>query len=199
MVNSLIDSVKDFKGKKLLAQYEPYNAFSGKFDPKKMMEKAIEKETYQQSGNYVVVTQELVDSLSTILAGKKVLEVMSGTGMLAWHLKEAGVDILATDSGDWGIQEIEPGFVKTISAVDAINKYPDADIILMCWPYMDNTAFQVLKSLHPHQMLICCGETDGCTADEDFWDNYDYEALSDVKYQSFSMIRDYFYIGKLRS
>lgn len=196
---SLKESIIDFKGKKLAEEYQSNNLSSISEEFSGFLNKLLEKEVYQQSGNYVIVTQKLISSLVKKLEGKKVLEVMSGTGLLAWHLKENGIDIVATDSGDWNLKEIEPGFVKKIDAVNAIEKYSSAEIVLMCWPYMDNNAFQVLKTLKPHQLLICCGEVKGCTADEDFWNNYDYTTINEIDYQSFFGIKDNFYIGKMKN
>lgn len=197
MISSLSQSVIDYKGKKLIENYEPYNIFSKKFDPVEMMKKTKEKDDYQKSGNYVIITNELIETLSDFLYGKKVLEVMSGTGMLAWHLQENGVDILATDSGEWNLPEIQEGFVKRIDAVQALKKYDNADIILMCWPYMDDAAYKVLKSLNKNQKLICCGEMNGCTADRDFWNHYKCEVINEINYSSFQGFKDNFYIGTM--
>jgi len=93
-----------------------------------------------------------------------------------------------------------------MDAVEAVEKYAtERGIIIMAWPYMDNTAYQVLKKayeVNPNALIVFIGEMGGCTADDDFWDSF--KGIDDHKfskantlYQQWEGIHDNLYLGKL--
>lgn len=162
------------------------------------MEKFKIKDDYQYTGNYVVITLPLIQSLYNLFKDKKVVEVMSGTGLLAYHLRNNGLNnFIATDNNSWGLLREKPPItpIIQIDAVEAVKAHPDADIILMCWPPFDNNiAEKVLDAMKVGQTLICCGERNGCTGTTDFWNKFNCDVI-DLPYEPLFTLKDKFYIG----
>jgi predicted nicotinamide N-methyase len=146
-----------------------------------------------------------IDALSNFLAGKKVLEVMSGSGLLSMLLKEKGIDIIATDispgyENDYHFAVFNPDIEK-LDAIAAVEKYgKDVDYVIMSWPpYNDPIAAEVMKKIkevNNNINVIYIGEgPDGCTADQTFFDIVDgvySESFEKVQhtYSNWSMIHD---------
>ena len=146
-----------------------------------------------------------IDALSNFLAGKKVLEVMSGNGLLSMLLKEKGIDIIATDiapgyENEYNFKVFNPDIEK-LDAIAAIEKYgKDIDFVIMSWPpYNDPIASEVMKKIkktNDNIEVIYIGEgPDGCTADQTFFDMIDIvysEPFQEVQhtYSNWSMIHD---------
>ena len=101
---------------------------------------------------------------------------MSGRGLLAKELQDKGVTIKATDDNTWAVDgnwEVLP-IVEERDAVEAC-KEATQDILLICWPYLDNTAYECIKeyySVKPDGLVIYVGEWDGCTADDKFFEHF---------------------------
>lgn len=118
-----------------------------------------------------------LDELAQYLAGKRVLEVFAGNGLLAAHLAERKVMVTATSlfSGmDCSINGLYHP-VEELSAVDAAGKYREThDVLLMSWPTVTDEAYWAARIMGKPVVII--GEyTDyaqsllgGCATDE-FW------------------------------
>lgn len=150
-------------------------------------------------------SKEVIKDLIIHINGRKCLEVCAGTGWLSKLLHNAGVDIIATDLGTWENGKFDLWKNKyiemdMIDALEAIDKYHDAEIIIMSWPeYSSPLANQVLnKCLKASKELIYIGEdSGGCTADDDFFDtlyenDIDMKPISDY-YVPFDGIHDNIY------
>lgn len=144
-------------------------------------------------GFYFLVTENLVTKVTELLEGKKCLEVMSGNGFFAQCLSDKGLSIIATDSKEWDIKD--NGNVIQLSALEAIKKYKDEmDILIICWPYMDNNAYQAIKAWGTEKPILVLGEIGGCCADDIFSNSFKSQIV-DVGHQRFFGIHDYFYLG----
>lgn len=127
---------------------------------------------------FALVTNAWIKPLADIIGSSKCLEVMAGKGTISYALQQHGVDIKATDNYSWeGSFNFDDLFtdVENIDAVEAIKKYgKDVEYVIMSWPYMDKTCYEVVKKLYevnPHSKLIYIGESDGgCTACDEFFD-----------------------------
>lgn len=104
---------------------------------------------------------------------------MAGCGTLSAALQKEGIDVTPTDNFSWrhhwSTEENKLWTeVEEIDCLEAIKKYPDADIFIMSWTYMNNTAYESLKlirEVNPNALLIYIGEGwGGCTADDAFFD-----------------------------
>lgn len=131
---------------------------------------------YIKNMGFTLLTKEFLDELSEFLKGKKVLEIMSGTGFLASQLRLRGVDIIATDdmTGIYDFKTIHIDDIEAIDCVDAIDKYhKDINYVIMSWPEMSNDAARALRSCYEYDIpLIYIGEfsKNGCTADAEFYE-----------------------------
>ncbi|RLI18081.1 hypothetical protein DRO54_10615 [Candidatus Bathyarchaeota archaeon] len=97
--------------------------------------------------------------------GNLVLEVCAGDGMLSYWLRVYGVNIKATDSGEWGIKPRNR--VEIIDAISAIKKYKPIMVVASWLPYEEPLDIQIFNEGVPYIILI--GETDGACGSERFW------------------------------
>ncbi|WNV45924.1 S-adenosyl-L-methionine-dependent methyltransferase [Aeromonas phage AerS_266] len=136
---------------------------------------------------WFILTTEVKGILSNYLKGKKVLEVASGTGYLAAHMKDAGVNnYTAVDLQEthyWKEAKLFEG-VKG-NALESIND--NYDVIVMTWPeYDDPFGAKVLDKMSNGQILIYQGEFHGgCTGDDRMFELLDkqFTELEDISYQ----------------
>lgn len=131
---------------------------------------------------YALIANDWIVPLSKWIDGRSCLEVMSGSGALAYALREQNVKIIATDSFSaddnfsyyWKDDGMMWAEVENIDALGAVKKYGKrTDLIIISWPFMDNTATEVLeemRSTNPDCMMIYIGEEKGgCTANSRFF------------------------------
>lgn len=152
------------------------------------------KTIINEMGYYFLVTKTLIDNLSELLKGKRCLEIMAGNGFFSKQLINNGIDIVATDDFSWKLANPE-SHIKQYDAVEAVKTFKEqSDILIICWPYMDDTAYRAIKEWGSDKPIIVCAEIGGCCADWQFDVAYKRETLS-VGFQSFTGIHDEFYIG----
>jgi hypothetical protein len=147
------------------------------------------KDSYRNKGMYAFVCWEWVIPFVEWIGKRNVLEVMCGAGWLAKALREKGINMIATDTQRWKMGarmggRAWPDFLTPIekaSANKAIVKYGKwANIVIISWPYMDDSAYYAIKLLHkinPNALIVYIGEWGGCTANENFCDHF--EAIED--------------------
>lgn len=137
----------------------------------------LARERYCKSFGFALLTHEFVSDVVDFLGKRKTLEVMAGSGWFAHWLNKWGADVKATDNMSWHKRDLgDPwwsvrGFdVAEEDAVEAV-RATDAEVVIMSWPYMDDTAFHVWEALRPGQTLLYIGEgAYGCTANDRFFD-----------------------------
>lgn len=114
----------------------------------------------------------ILDLINSNIKNPLAIEVMAGRGWLSYWLKKLGLEILATtDDHSWKTFDFSKTIIEIekLDCLEAVKKYPKANLIIMSWPYMDDNAHKVLKSLRKNQWLLYIGESYGCTADEKFF------------------------------
>lgn len=179
--------------------------------PGEMVVHGVIKETYYRLGMYAFVSKRWIEPFAAWIGDRRILEVMSGAGHIAYALENYGVKALATDNMTW----LEDGGwtplveIEKLDAVEAVEKYgAEVDIVLVSWPFMDDTAYRVLKKLHdvnPAAVLVYIGEYGGgCTADAQFHrhldliDNDDGFNKASKCYQHWAALHDGLYLGRYR-
>lgn len=131
---------------------------------------------YTSRIGWFILTTEVREVLVNFLKGKRVLEVGSGTGYFAAHMKQGGVeDYNAVDIWDpqyWDERTTRYFGIDGDSLDYIDNSY---DVIVMNWPpYDEPFAHQVVKKMAKGQVLIFEGEGyGGCTGDDDFFNYLD--------------------------
>lgn len=152
-------------------------------------------------GMWAIVDMEWTRKLAHWSGARQVLEVMAGKGWLAKALSLHGVNIVATDNMGWTNMHSDPTYlfpVEKLGARAAINKYPNADILLISWPpYDDPEIMKVCKAWGSNRPIIYIGEGQGgCTAIDGFFEHF-YE--EDTLYiPQWDGIHDYITIGYYR-
>jgi methylase of polypeptide subunit release factors len=157
--------------------------------PEKMinnLNRLVSRDKLIKEMGFVLVSNDWIKPLSDWIGKRNCLEIMSGTGALSYALQKQGINIIATDDYSWKVDESNnQDFywreklwteVENLDAIEAVKKYgQETNIIIMSWPYMDNTAYKVLQTMrevNPFCMMIFIGEgPGGCTADNDFFDS----------------------------
>lgn len=160
---------------------------------------------YTSRIGWFILTTEVKEVLIKFLKGKSVLEVGSGTGYFAAHMKQGGVeDYNAVDIWDpqyWD-ERTPRHFGIDGDSLDYIdNSY---DVIVMNWPpYDEPFAHQVIKKMVKGQVLIYNGQgSGGCTGDVDFFNYLDkhFTPMKELDYElnenhvSFPCTKDYWWV-----
>lgn len=155
--------------------------------------------------SYCLVSKDWIRVLSSLLKGKRCLEIMSGLGMLSKALQDEKIEIIATDSKEWEFDDdLYWTEVKTMDAISAIEVYGrDMDFIICSWiPYASDIGRKVLlkmREVNPKLKMVYIGEFGGCCADESFFalceveeDNHIYKANQIFK--NWAGIHDHIYL-----
>jgi hypothetical protein len=151
-----------------------------------------EREIAIRNGMFAYVSWRWVRPLVQWIGKRKVLEVMAGRGWLSAALRQCGVDVIATDDFSWSkksrfvLWKNPVTEVRKMDAVAAVRTFgSDYDVCVMSWPFMDNTAYRVLKEaslVNPDMIVLFIGEgCGGCTADNDFFDHF--QEIDDERFE----------------
>lgn len=150
-----------------LAQWDALYS-TGSRDTSDFNRRLMFRDAYIEKCGYHVVTKELVDTLGSYLRGK-VVEVGSGSGWFAAHLRAAGHVLTCYDDNSWRETWTRHTDILHGNGPDVVG---DADTVIMCWPDYDAPfAHQVAMNMKSGARLLHCGEgSGGCTGDDDFHD-----------------------------
>ena len=133
----------------------------------------------QIPGAYWRYRPEFVTELSSLLQGRRVLEIFAGNGFLAAHLNAHGVAVTATsefsshDGHFLGLYHP----VQELHAVQAVRAFRDThDVLLICWPTVTPVVLRAVMEWGSNKDILFIGEvTDysknhlgGCATDEFF-------------------------------
>jgi hypothetical protein len=165
-----------------------------------------------QEYGFPIIHDKTIEILRKFLRNKKVVEIGSGNGYLAYYLEQAGVDITAVNnycSGDYNSLNWKDFYYKRDRQEDAryhyyyYNKY---NCIIMSWPDSgDDLAYLVAKRMKKDRILIYQGESKyGCTANDNFFNYIEkyfrqikpIQRLLNDKHLQYFGIHDYWYILK---
>lgn len=160
---------------------------------------------------FLLLSKEWITALSLWIGNRRCLEVMAGTGALAYCLIKEGVSIIVTDDYSWEKTCGENRVlwdkrrmwmhVEVLDAVKAVEKYGNnIDVLIMSWPpYTDVIAAKVLRKMrevNPSCIMLYIGEDEGgCTANDEFFsvfEEIEEEGFSEVKrkYQKWPWVHD---------
>lgn len=144
---------------------------------------------YIDTRGWGVVTDEQAAVLSVFLRGKTVIEVCSGTGFLAAHLRNKGVkNYLAFDNFSLCFPSSERVNYGSVNRNIHSVTIAKAEAIVMCWPnYDSNLAERVVKKMRKGQYLIYQGEGHGgCTGNSKFFK----QILNENKFQEMTYLTE---------
>ncbi len=162
-----------------------------------------------QSMGCALLAQSWLRPLAAYIGQRPCLEIMAGTGALAWALGQYGCRVLPTDNfslrDTFGRRWVK---VRRMDALRAVKKYgKKVDFVLLSWPFIGPLPQQILAWLRQHNpscRLIYLGEwRGGCNVDDAFCDfaQEDPEAAALVAqlrkhYQNWYALHDSIYILK---
>lgn len=139
--------------------------------PPTMMEEWLVRDDFIRRFGFAVLTPEAVEAIQP---HAPILEVGAGSGYWGWELRQAGVEIVATDPGTGRYVVSYDGWpelwmeVKRMTALEALDRYP-THTLLMVWPDMAEWPVEALRAYKGKQLLYV-GEYRGATADDAFHD-----------------------------
>ena len=129
-----------------------------------------------QSMGCALLAKSWLRPLAAYIGGRPCLEVMAGTGALAWALGEYGVPVLPTDNfslrDTFARRWVK---VRRMDALRAVKKYGrDVDFVICSWPFISELPRQMLAWLREHNprcRMIYIGEwRGGCNVNDAFCD-----------------------------
>lgn len=168
------------------------------YDDYDLMTMQVETKLKNSYGYYGRMSKKTAESLvkQLDLKEKTVLDFMAGKGYGVNALRDAGVDVIATDDQSWN--STKSSHIENLDVIEALDKYgSESDYVFMSWsPYdneLDMTILQHMKDKHPHLKLIVLGEEFGCTNSEKFWETTSRERLG-VDYGPMGAVRDDFFL-----
>ncbi len=174
-VNKIIEMIKN----KIIPDSYPESLLS-RFDPD--IDNYGLRDIVIDNMGYALIANDWIVPLSVWIGDRNCLEVMSGSGALAYALMKQNTRIIPTDnfSGDdnfsyfWKEDNMMWIEVEKIDAISAVKKYGrETDIVILSWPFMDNTATEILKTMriiNTDCIMIYIGEgRGGCTANSKFF------------------------------
>lgn len=140
------------------------------------------RDKYIENFGFPLYARNWIYPLAKWIGERPCLEVCCGTGHLSYFLSKFGVKIKATDNYSWSNKlhmEKTPIYVENLDAIDAVFKYgKDVKFVILSWPYMDDTAYNVLMTMrlvNPLCKMIYIGEGEGgCTANIKFFENAEF-------------------------
>lgn len=119
---------------------------------------------------YCLLSYTWIRPLAEWIGNRRCLELMCGSGALAYALQTCGVQVIATDNFSWrenrGCWYERPWMgIEQMDCLDAIQKYgPDADLFICSWPYMDDSCYHALlkmREVNPAAFMLYIGEGPG--------------------------------------
>jgi len=129
----------------------------------------------QPKGIYCFYTRDLIAALAAMMRGHLCLEIAAGDGTLARFLRNAGVDIRATDDYSWGHAIHYPEEVSKLGAREALAQIkPQA--VVCSWPppgngferYVFSTSSVVLYVVIGSRYRFASGDWDAYSAQNTF-------------------------------
>ena len=182
-INEIFEQVKN----KQIPEFYP-NEMVNNFN----MDRYTLRSDFIKTIGFTLISNDWIKPLSQWIGNRKCLEVMAVSGSLSFALQQQGVDIIATDDFSWKYDSSwnnDKNYwtdIENIDAMEAVNKYgKDINIIIMSWPYMDDTAYRILlnmRKVNSNCIMIYIGEgMGGCTADDEFFENI--QEIDDEKFE----------------
>lgn len=151
-----------------MAHYTPQDYHNAEFGSMTFMS------DLHRLGVFAIPTMSWLGPLAYRLSGKKVLDLMSGRGMISAVLQSLGVDITPVDNGSWGLDEIVE--TQRMSCIEAIKEFKP-DVVVCAWPD-DNVRDQsetfedvcryIFDNALPIEILYIGEPAGGCNASDSF-------------------------------
>jgi len=133
--------------------------------------------------SFPLLTEDFILSIKHMVDDIKpgfTCELGCGPGWLTYWLRRYGVDVVkAVDDMRWPFDKYLP-FVERADSVEFVKTHPNVDLFVLSWPWMDDVAANIWKSMRDGQYLLYIGEYgDGCNANEEFFNTVEGHEVED--------------------
>ncbi|GMA70479.1 hypothetical protein GCM10025879_17250 [Leuconostoc litchii] len=140
-----------------------------------------------------------LNDLHQFIAGRAVIEIMAGNGVITSQLRNFHDHIIATDTFNW--QDQDTNHINPWTAVDELDALTaiqtlNYDVIILSWaPDTDIVDWQILLTLRKNHFkgdFVVIGEKDGATNSSVFWKNANLSLIPKLNryHQPFDFIND---------
>lgn len=130
------------------------------------------RDVLTENGIWSIVDKHVAKELADKLKGKKVLEVMAGSGWWSKALAEQGLEVTATDNFSTHPSNMQVFPVMNLDDIEAVKRLgKDYDVLMVSWPPYENETFmEACRLWGEDKPIIYIGETSGdcCGTDELF-------------------------------
>lgn len=120
--------------------------------------------------SWAIPSLDAIQAIAEFVGQDSVLEIGAGSGLWAYLLHDAGLEVIATDNhsrndtaqGIWYHTE-------RIKHTTAIRHYPTCNVLMLCWPnYNDHMASASLHAFKGSKVVYIGEGEGGCTGDKNF-------------------------------
>lgn len=130
----------------------------------------------RRHGIYCFYSRSLIKRLARLAGGRNCLEIAAGDGALTRFLRDAGVNVVATDDYSWAQHVNFDDSVERMDAVKAIRHY-SPKVVFCSWPPSENTFEREVLRTRSVEMYVVI--TSVARANASDW--VAYEAQSDFE------------------
>lgn len=151
--------------------------------------------------SFLILNHEFLLSIKKMVSDlniKKISELSCGIGWFSYWLNKYNISIIdSVDNYSWKFKTKINNWVTKQDSKEYVKNNQDLDMFILSWPYMDNVADNIWKSMKQGQYLLYIGEGyGGCTADDKFHELVEYNKIKDSwglqnNFISFYAIHDY--------
>lgn len=125
------------------------------------------REAYLRQYGFAVLTDESIEWMAKRLRGHKVLEVGAGNGYLAMRLRQAGVQMDATDmstleDNHYGLGSVYHTDVEIMEAKRAIETFRPTALV-WSWPVPETASGRALEAFEGQTLIYIGEQNGGCT------------------------------------
>ena len=158
------------------------------------------RDAFVDEYGWSVPSKEAIEKIKEFVGDGRVLEVGSGYGLWSKLLRDEGVNTHATDDLSWPEESTwHPSkkqftSIENISNIEAIEKYPGYNVLMMSWPDYDSPfAITSLETFKGDKIIYIGEGAYGCTGCDRFHAllNKEWERVGEVDIPQWSGLHDY--------
>lgn len=154
----LIDTIELLKNKQIPKTYNN--------ELQKLKFKNQDTMRLNEYGGYTMLSKDWIDLFAEWISNRKVLEIGSGIGALAYELINRYITIESIDDRSWDRfnwkESREKKWIRSTEEnyLDMANKYIDCQIIIMSYPIQGESAYNLYKKIketNPDSLIVYIG------------------------------------------
>jgi len=108
-----------------------------------------------KKGIYCFYSKSLIDELATLIGDRRTVEIAAGDGTLTRFLKDAGVNIVATDDHSWKDVDFPAEVFKEDAKTSLKQRSPE--VVICSWPPAENAFERAVFKTRSVELYIVIG------------------------------------------